>query len=82
VPKVRAEQGCIEYGPYEALPTNISTQIPEEGETVFVLEKWESLSALEAHLVAPHMVEYRREVRPLVQEVGLYILRPVESPAK
>lgn len=78
VPKVRAEQGCIEYGPLEAVPTNIPTQIREEAETVYVLEKWESLEALEKHLVAPHMVEYRREVRPMVKEVGLYILRPIE----
>jgi len=78
VPQVRAEKGCIEYGPLEALATNIPTQIRDDPDTIYVLEKWESLEALEAHLVAPHMVEYRREVRPMVKEVGLYILQPIE----
>ncbi|MCS7238991.1 MAG: antibiotic biosynthesis monooxygenase [Thermoguttaceae bacterium] len=78
VPLVRAEKGCIEYGPLEALPTSIPTQIGSDPHTIYVLEKWESLPDLERHLVAPHMIEYRRAVKPFVEEVGLYILKPLE----
>lgn len=78
IPQVRAEKGCIEYGPWESLPTNIASQLGKDPDTIYVLEKWASLADLEAHLVAPHMLEYRRTVQPYVQEVGLYILQPVE----
>lgn len=78
IPLVRAEKGCLEYGPFEALPTTIPSQIGNDPNTVYVLEKWESLADLERHLVAPHMIEYRRAVKPFVEEVGLYILKPVE----
>ncbi len=80
IPQVRAEKGCLEYAPWESFSTTIPSQVGDDPDTIYVLEKWESLSDLEAHLVAPHMVEYRREVRPYVQEVGLYILKPVPLP--
>ena len=44
---------------------------------VVIVERWESLSHLEAHLVAPHMMEYRPKVREFISRVGLQILEPV-----
>ena len=41
-----------------------------------VVEKWESLDALNAHLVAPHMGSYREQVKDLVTGMNLQVLQP------
>jgi len=76
VPKVLAEQGCIEYGPWIDLSTSIQRQEPLREQVVMVVEKWESIEALEAHLIAPHMLEYRKSIAELVVGVKLQILQP------
>ena len=76
VPKVRAEEGCIEYGPTVDLETNIGAQIPLRTNVITVVEKWEDLEALEHHLMASHMLEYRELVKDIVKEVSLQIVEP------
>jgi len=76
VPKVRAEEGCIEYGPWIDLPTTISSQEEPRSNSLVVIEKWESTEALEAHLMAPHMLEYRKASEGLVKGLELEILEP------
>ncbi|MFO1094983.1 MAG: putative quinol monooxygenase [Planctomycetaceae bacterium] len=76
MPAVKAEVGCIEYGP----ATDAATDLPQQqrlGENaVLVVEKWASLEALKAHLVAPHMLAYRERVKGLVVGSRLQILQP------
>jgi len=74
VPLVRAEEGCIEYGPAVDVETNIPAQGDLRENVVTVMEKWESIDHLEAHLVAPHMNEYRSKVKPIVAGSKLQIL--------
>jgi quinol monooxygenase YgiN len=76
VPKVLAEEGCLEYGPMVDVPTNIGAQEPARQNVVTIVEKWESIEALESHLMAPHMVEYRKVVKPMVVGTSLDILEP------
>ncbi len=76
VPKVLAEDGCIEYGPTVDIDSGIGRQIPMRDNVVTVLEKWESLDALNAHLLAPHMAEYKEAVKDLVTGLELQILTP------
>ena len=76
VPNVRAEKGCLEYGPTVDVKTEIKAQIPLRDNTVTIVEKWESLAALQAHLVAPHMLTYRERVKDLVAGVSLQVLEP------
>jgi quinol monooxygenase YgiN len=76
VPQVRAEQGCVEYGPAVDVATNIPVQLPVRENVVTVMEKWEDLEALERHLVAPHMKDYRGKVKELVVKTELRILAP------
>ena len=78
VPKVLAEAGCLEYGPMVDLPTNIEAQPPARDDVVTVVDKWESLDALEAHLSAPHMLEYRKAVKELVVRASLQVLEPAQ----
>ena len=78
VPKVRAEEGCLEYFPTVDHASGLPTQASPRDDVVVVVEKWESLPALERHLIAPHMVEYRPKVKAFVKRVGLQILSPLE----
>lgn len=76
VPNVLAEEGCVEYAP----TIDLETQIPAQGDArenvVTIVEKWESIEALEAHLIAPHMLEYRKKVKEMVAGMSLQILQP------
>jgi quinol monooxygenase YgiN len=77
VPLVRAEAGCLEYGPTIDVASSHAAQIGPREDVVTVVEKWESLEALQAHLVAPHMLEYRSRVKDWVLGVQLQVLQPV-----
>lgn len=77
VPAVLAENGCLDYGPTVDLATGLSAQLPLREDVVTIVEKWESLDTLKAHLVAPHMVEYRPRVKDMVIKTTLQVLEPV-----
>jgi quinol monooxygenase YgiN len=77
VPLVRAEAGCLEYGPTIDLPTGIAAQGQVRDNVVTVVEKWEDLPALQAHLSAPHMLEYRGRVKEYVVGAKIQVLQPV-----
>lgn len=76
VPNVLGEEGCLEYEPTIDLETDIAAQPDARPDVVVVVEKWESIEALEAHLVAPHMLEYRKKVKDMVAGASLQILEP------
>ena len=76
VPTVLEETGCLEYGPMVDIPTSIGAQACIRKNVATVVEKWESIEALEAHLVAPHMIEYRKKVKDMVTGTELRILKP------
>jgi quinol monooxygenase YgiN len=75
-PLVREEAGCVEYGAAIDIPADIPVQNFSGEHVVLIIEKWESIEHLKAHLVAPHMSEYRIRVRPHVQGVTLRVLEP------
>jgi quinol monooxygenase YgiN len=76
VPDVRAEQGCLEYGPAVDLATSIADQPAARDNVVTVIEKWDSVEALRKHLEAPHMNRYRRTVKDIVLGVSIRVLEP------
>ena len=74
VPKVRQEAGCLEYFP--AIDIDAALQVQDLDENVVtVIEKWQSLAALRAHLAAPHMLEYKEKVKELVEGISLKVLQ-------
>lgn len=79
IPAVRAEAGCIEYFPATDTATGLPAQPPLREDHVVVVEKWASLAALQAHLVAPHMLDYRPKVKDFVKKVTLQILTSAEA---
>lgn len=73
VPNVLNEDGCIEYIPTVDFPSGFSSQELDEN-LVTIIEKWESLEHLQAHLVASHMNSYQEQVKDMVEHVGLKVL--------
>jgi len=76
VPLVLKEEGCLDYGPTVDVSTSLDAPPAVRHIVVTVVERWESLEHLEAHLVAPHMLEYRGRVKELVNKATLQILEP------
>jgi len=76
VPKVHAEQGCLEYGPMIDIAGALPSQEPVRENVVTVVEKWESVEALQAHLMATHMTEFLAATKELRAAVRLQILQP------
>ena len=76
MPMVHAEHGCIEYAPAVDCPTSIPVQARCGDDAVVVIEQWSDVGALEAHLKAPHMADYRVKVKPFVKSVTLRVLEP------
>ena len=76
LPAVRAERGCIEYGPAIDADGIGSFQTKAGPETVFVIEKWEDGDALKAHAASPHMAAYGAKVKDLVAGRVIHVLSP------
>ncbi|HEU20181.1 MAG TPA: antibiotic biosynthesis monooxygenase [Deltaproteobacteria bacterium] len=76
LPLVHKEAGCIEYGPTIDVNTGIPAQKLVRDNVITIMEKWESIEALQAHLTAPHMTVYRTRVKDLVVSTAIRILRP------
>ena len=71
VPTVHAEEGCIEYGPV----VDVDGADPAFGsDTFLVVEKWQTLDALKAHSVAPHMKAYGERTKDLVAKRAVHVL--------
>jgi quinol monooxygenase YgiN len=78
VPAVRAEDGCIEYGPAIDAEGLGSFQTKFGAETFVVLEKWRDAAALKAHAAAPHMAAYAAKVKDLIASRVIHVLSPAE----
>lgn len=76
VPAVRAEKGCIEYGAAVDADPALPAQAKYGPDTFVVIEKWESLDALKAHAVAPHMQAYGAKTKELLASRVIHILSP------
>ena len=73
---VRAETGCIEYGPAVDANSDVPNHYRLGPDRVMVIEKWESVEALKAHSTAPHMLAYRARVKDYVKGMELRLLAP------
>jgi quinol monooxygenase YgiN len=79
VPEVRAEAGCIEYGPAIDVQNAIDGQAEARNDVVTVVEKWEDSAALRAHLAAPLMKRFRESMKDVVAAVEIRVLEPARS---
>ena len=74
VPAVRQETGCLEYFPAVDVDTGLQPQV-RDANLVTIIEKWESVQALQDHLQTPHMLSYREQVKDLVEDLSLKVLQ-------
>ena len=71
---VRAEQGCVEYGPTVDASDAGPIQTPFGEDTFVVIEKWSDLAALQAHAKAPHMAAYAAKVKDMLASRTVHVL--------
>ena len=76
VPNVLAEAGCLAYQPAIDVASGLKSQAPLRKDVVTIVEAWESLEALAAHLQTPHMLAYKEEVKGIVESVSFHVLQP------
>jgi quinol monooxygenase YgiN len=75
IPAVHAEKGCIEYGPaVDADGVGFQTKVGPD--TYVVVEKWDSIAALQAHAAAPHMATYGVRTKEMVASRVIHVLTP------
>ncbi|MBN1828640.1 MAG: antibiotic biosynthesis monooxygenase [Deltaproteobacteria bacterium] len=74
LPYVLQEEGCIEYSPTVDLETGLPTQ-RLDANVVTLVEKWESVECLHAHLKAPHIAAYRAKTKDMVEEMTIRVLK-------
>lgn len=72
VPKVEAEEGCIMYCPTVDFETDIPTQEKNKN-IIIVIEKWENIEAFKAHLSVPHLAEFRKDAKGLIEGVSIKV---------
>ena len=76
VPAVLAEAGCLRYEPTLDVDTGLPAQGGVRPNVVTIVEAWESLAHLKAHLAAAHMATYRAKVKDLVLGTKLQVVQP------
>ncbi|WP_321419807.1 putative quinol monooxygenase [uncultured Desulfobacter sp.] len=76
MPAVLKEKGCIEYIPTVDVPTELPPQELNKN-IVTVIEKWQSVEDLMAHLSSAHMLEYKEKTKDIVASMTVKVLTEV-----
>ena len=76
IPLVRAEAGCLEYGPAIDAEGMGRIQTKFGPDTFAVIEKWESREALAAHAASPHMTAYAAKTKEWIASRVIHVLAP------
>ena len=74
VPTVRAEDGCRMYTLLRDAATDWDKPMRFGERTMWMLEKWDSVDALKAHLETPHMKAFGPSVRPMRAASTFHVL--------
>lgn len=76
MPAVLREKGCIEYIPTVDMPTALPPQELNKN-VVTIIEKWQSVEDLTAHLSSGHMLEYKEKTKNIVESMTVKVLTEV-----
>ena len=77
VPKVKVEDGCLAYEPTIEIESGLPIKSEIRENVVTIVEAWETLEALHAHLKTEHMAAYREAVLDYVAGLSVRVLQPV-----
>ena len=73
IPNVIKEKGCIEYNSTIDVDYQMDNQTFDEN-IITIIEKWKNFDNLKNHMLASHMLSYRKKVKDLVENTSLKIL--------
>ncbi len=79
VPNVKAEAGCLQYEPAVDIDSGLPFQETVREDVVTIVEAWESLEHLAAHLKTAHMLSYRDAVTNFVDKVEVQVMEPAQA---
>ena len=77
VPTVRAENGCQMYTLLKDAETDWDKPQRFGERTLWMIEKWDSIEALKAHIDAPHMKAFGPTVRGMRSSGTFHVLQEV-----
>lgn len=77
MPAVRAESGCRMYTLLKDAATDWDRPMRFGERTMWMLEKWDSVDALKAHLATPHMKAFGPTVRDMRASSTFHVLESV-----
>lgn len=77
IPTVRAENGCQMYTLLKDADTDWDKPMRFGERTFWMVEKWDSIEALKAHLSAPHMKAFGPTVAPMRTSGTFHVLEEV-----
>ena len=72
-PQVHQEKGCLMYQPTIDIATQIGTQ-EKNANTITVIEKWQDMASFNAHLVAPHVLQFRENMKGIIDTISIKVL--------
>jgi quinol monooxygenase YgiN len=78
-PTVQKEKGCIEYIATIDVNDAGALQTKFGDNTFVVVEKWESLGALNDHATSPHMASYAKKTKDLIDSRIIHVLSPTKN---
>jgi quinol monooxygenase YgiN len=76
VSNVKTEAGCLGYEPAVDVDSGLPVQGAVRENVVTIVEAWQSLEHLAAHLKTPHMRSYRDAVTDYIEDVKVQIMAP------
>lgn len=76
IPEVLAEKGCRMYTLLKDADTDWELPMRFGERTFWMVEKWDSIEALKAHLKAPHMKSFGPTVRDMRTSSTFHVLEP------
>jgi len=74
VPAVLAEDGCLLYDMTVDMQTDLGVQVTSSPDVFTVVEQWESLDALKAHMETPHIAALLEKTKDLLKGITAQIL--------
>lgn len=75
-PLVLAEQGCIEYVYTRDIASPLGIQETINSNRITLVEKWESLAALQVHTEQAHMKEFGPRIQAMRESVTARVTEP------
>ena len=75
-PLVLAESGCIEYVYTRDIASPLGIQEPLHANQITLIEKWDSLAALQVHMEQAHMKEFGPRIQAMRESVTARATQP------